>query len=63
MSVTGRNSHLPDTVIVAIISDDVIIKKVSAASALKIDDSGVLLEISGAFERIQLVVQMLGGYF
>jgi hypothetical protein len=56
MSVTGRNSRLPDTVIVAIISDDVIIKKVSAASALKIDDSGVLLEISGAFERIQLVV-------
>ncbi len=40
-SVTGQNSRLPDTVIVAIVSNDVTMKKTAAASTLKIFDRGV----------------------
>jgi hypothetical protein len=58
--VTGQNSRLPNAAIVAIVSDDVTIEKISISS-MRIRDRGVLLEISGAFDQIQVFVQMLGG--
>ena len=40
-SVTGQNSRFPDTVIVAIVRNDVNIEKISAASVMRNSDKGV----------------------
>jgi hypothetical protein len=62
-SVTGQNSRLPDTVVVAIVSTDVTLKKNFDCGAMRIGDRKGLMIISGAFDQIQVFVQMLGGYF
>ena len=51
------------SVIVAIVSTDVTLKKNFDCGALRIGDREALMIISGAFDQIQVFVQMLGGYF